>query len=184
MIPQNELGVIVLFAQQCRDKGVEIMGISSAFPDATICYDGALYHAEFEFKASNFDQHGHDPRECDIIICWEDDLDGAHILPVVEVSNDWDFADCLDLPSVDARAAAYWRKRALEAERKLETSFGGSTQIVIERDMSKIDQCRLLIAKGITDPTEIMPAVHCSRSTVSRAASNGDAKEETDNAMS
>lgn len=28
---------------------------------------------EFEFKSSQFKFHGHDPKECDMIVCWEHD---------------------------------------------------------------------------------------------------------------
>ena len=29
--------------------------------------------AEFEFRAKNFQLHGHDPVGCDVVICWEND---------------------------------------------------------------------------------------------------------------
>ncbi len=28
---------------------------------------------EFEYKSSNFREHGHNPTKCDIIVCWEHD---------------------------------------------------------------------------------------------------------------
>jgi hypothetical protein len=27
---------------------------------------------EFEYQSRNFRQHGHDPDQCDVIVCWED----------------------------------------------------------------------------------------------------------------
>lgn len=79
MIPKNELGVIVLFAQECEEKGWSILEIDQSFPDAIIMEQssGIAHQAEFEFCASNFRTHKHDLRNCDVIICW---------------SNDW--ADC------------------------------------------------------------------------------------------
>jgi len=29
---------------------------------------------KFEYATSDFKQHGHDPRECDYIVCWIDNL--------------------------------------------------------------------------------------------------------------
>jgi hypothetical protein len=26
---------------------------------------------EFEFESRNFERHGHDPKGCDLIVCWE-----------------------------------------------------------------------------------------------------------------
>lgn len=28
---------------------------------------------EFEFRSRNFRSHGHNPVQCDVIVCWEDD---------------------------------------------------------------------------------------------------------------
>ena len=88
MIPKNELGVIVYFAQTCGGFGWEITTIGSAFPDATISNiaTGEILLAEFEYMASNFINHQHDPRECDVIICWENDSKKI-TLPVIEVSK-------------------------------------------------------------------------------------------------
>lgn len=27
---------------------------------------------EFEYQSRNFRDHGHDPKKCDLIVCWED----------------------------------------------------------------------------------------------------------------
>ena len=60
------MGVIVLFAQSCERYGVEIVSIQSAFPDAVIRKDNVEYKVEFEYYSSNFIQHRHDPRQCDL----------------------------------------------------------------------------------------------------------------------
>jgi len=72
---ENELGVIVQFAQQCKEQGWEIVSIRSQFPDAIIKPFDAdrVYLVEFEFLASDFMLHKHDLRECDIIVCWLND---------------------------------------------------------------------------------------------------------------
>ena len=66
MEPTNELGVIVLFSQQCEMKGWSIVRIQAAFPDVEIADKyGKVYRAEFEYFAGSFKAHGHDPRDCD-----------------------------------------------------------------------------------------------------------------------
>jgi len=76
--PINEQGVILLFAALCHDLGFMIEGIRSAFPDALLRRRNAKgtwnsCRAEFEFKSSSFKLHKHDPKQCDLIICWEHD---------------------------------------------------------------------------------------------------------------
>ena len=118
MIPQNELGVIVVFAQEVREIGVEFDSIQSAFPDAIVFKDGVNYRIEFELKSSHFLQHGHDPRKCDLIICWEDD-DRDNTIPTLALSDtDWK-TQKWGLPTKSEQEAAYWRQRAILAERQL-----------------------------------------------------------------
>jgi len=116
---ENELGVIVVFAQEGPEHGFYIKKIQSAFPDAIIEKDGRRYRAEFEFTASAFDTHGHDHRECDLVICWENDCTYT-VLPTIALSNpSWMDTD-LELPSDAEKAAHYWALRAMRAERALE----------------------------------------------------------------
>ncbi|MBA4369375.1 MAG: hypothetical protein C0403_17255 [Desulfobacterium sp.] len=76
--PINEQGVILLFAALCHELGFMIEGIRSAFPDALLRRKNSKgtwnsCRAEFEFKSSSFKYHKHDPKQCDLIICWEHD---------------------------------------------------------------------------------------------------------------
>ena len=48
---------------------------------------------EFEYKASSFEQHGHDPERCDFIVCWENDWPDCPI-NVIELKT-----ELLKLPS-------------------------------------------------------------------------------------
>jgi hypothetical protein len=74
---ENELGVIVRFAEMCADPEFkwEIDSISGFFPDAIIIAKGTddSFTVEFEFKASSFVTHHHDLTKCDVIICWQND---------------------------------------------------------------------------------------------------------------
>lgn len=77
--PKNELGVIVIFSQICEENGYSIARIDAGFPDATVINNesGESFEVEFEFVSSNFAAHRHDPRGCDVIVCWENDLGKA-----------------------------------------------------------------------------------------------------------
>jgi len=127
--PENELGVIVVFAQEAHHYGFNIKTISANFPDAIIEKDGQSYRAEFEFMASSFDAHGHDHRECDLIICWQNDYDNG-VLPILALSeDDWMHTD-LHLPTDSARAACYWKRRALKAERSFQLLKSQTEKVV------------------------------------------------------
>jgi hypothetical protein len=76
--PRNEMGVVHAFGLLAPDLEMAVESIGSAYPDCrAIASDGAggwrRVAIEFEFKSSNFKLHGHDPAECDVIVCWEHD---------------------------------------------------------------------------------------------------------------
>lgn len=119
MIPQNEMGVIVLFAQGCvGNPDIEIVSIGSACPDAIVRWKGQEYRVEFEYKSTNFWTHGHNPIDCDLIICWEDD-DVCPILPIVALSQEGWIDSEIALTKNVEKSAYYWKRRALEAEIRL-----------------------------------------------------------------
>jgi hypothetical protein len=75
--PQNELGVVFLFARVAPRLQFRIEQIRPRFPDC-IAYKRTgdherLVRVEFEFRSSSFRAHGHDPRQCDCIVCWHHD---------------------------------------------------------------------------------------------------------------
>lgn len=86
-IPENEMGVVVRFAMDCQEHGWSIGSIGTRFPDAVVCHEGESFRAEFEYRASHFRDHRHDPRECDLIICWLNDWPDC-LLPILSLS-DW-----------------------------------------------------------------------------------------------
>ena len=75
--PLNENGVIFLFAKLQDKLGIVVESIQAAFPDARgrrkTSRGWEEVWIEFEYRSSHFKQHGHDPKECDIIVCWEHD---------------------------------------------------------------------------------------------------------------
>lgn len=75
--PVNENGVIFLFGKVAHDLNMYIEEIKVGFPDCTARrFNGKGWervNIEFEYQSSSFQQHGHDPKGCDIIVCWEHD---------------------------------------------------------------------------------------------------------------
>ncbi len=77
--PINEQGVVYLFGLVAEDLNIRVESIQQGYPDCTaIRYLGKgrweRINIEFEYNSSNFIQHGHDPQNCDVIVCWNDDL--------------------------------------------------------------------------------------------------------------
>lgn len=75
--PLNENGVIFLFSKIHDKLGINIEAVQPGFPDAKGRRKSRKgwedIWIEFEFKSSQFKAHNHDPKECDVIVCWEHD---------------------------------------------------------------------------------------------------------------
>jgi len=90
--PVNEQGVIFLFAKYHKELGIEyIEGIQQGFPDAfgrrkigKTEYEPV--DIEFEFRSIDFKNHQHDPKQCDIVVCWEHNWKECP-LEVIEMKN-------------------------------------------------------------------------------------------------
>ncbi len=78
--PLNEQGVVYMFGILSRKLGFIIEAVGTGFPDCEgkrqIPGKQGRWEQvaiEFEYKSSNFKLHGHNPDECDVIVCWEND---------------------------------------------------------------------------------------------------------------
>jgi hypothetical protein len=75
--PETEQEVIILFSKLSQHLKMKIESVSTRFPDAYVRVKRGkgwvTKAAEFEINSSDFHSHGHDPRKCDMIICWKDD---------------------------------------------------------------------------------------------------------------
>jgi hypothetical protein len=76
--PINEQGVVFLFGVVSYELGFIVEAVHASYPDceAKRCIDKLRnrwqrVRIEFEYKSSNFNDHGHNPQECDLIVCWE-----------------------------------------------------------------------------------------------------------------
>ena len=97
--PINEQGVVYLFGMVSYELGFIVEAIQSSFPDceAKRCVDTKRNRwqrvkIEFEYQSSNFQQHGHDPTQCDLIVCWEHDWSECplEVLELRSVINELD----------------------------------------------------------------------------------------------
>jgi hypothetical protein len=73
--PVNELGVMVLFGMMAAGLGLQVESVQGKFPDCLAkrqVAPGKWQHLriEFEYESKNFKLHGHDPKGCDMIVCW------------------------------------------------------------------------------------------------------------------
>jgi predicted transport protein len=79
--PLNESGVVFLFGKVAEDLNMFIEEIRPEAPDAIVRrFTGKGWErlrVEFEYRSSDFRQHGGDADRCDLIICWEHDWAGC-----------------------------------------------------------------------------------------------------------
>jgi len=73
--PVNELGVMVLFGMVAAGLGLQVESVQGRFPDCIARRQVApgkwqYLRIEFEYESRNFKLHGHDPKGCDVIVCW------------------------------------------------------------------------------------------------------------------
>ncbi|MFL6387560.1 MAG: homing endonuclease associated repeat-containing protein [Terriglobales bacterium] len=73
--PVNELGVMVLFGMVAVGLGLQVESVQGKFPDCVARRQVApgkwqYLRIEFEYESKNFKLHGHDPKGCDMIVCW------------------------------------------------------------------------------------------------------------------
>jgi hypothetical protein len=73
--PVNEAGVVFAFGAVARRLGFVVLRLQTEFPDCEAMWRVARgqwqrIRIEFEFESRNFLKHKHDPKGCDVIICW------------------------------------------------------------------------------------------------------------------
>ena len=73
--PMNELGVVFLFGMVAEELGFQVESLQGKFPDCEAKREvmkGKWQRSriEFEYESKNFHLHGHDPKGCDVIVCW------------------------------------------------------------------------------------------------------------------
>jgi hypothetical protein len=83
----------LLFGMVCLELGFIAEAVRNEYPDceAKRRIDGSReqwerVRIEFEYHSSNFKEHGHDPKQCDLIVCWIDDWEECP-LDVIELKS-------------------------------------------------------------------------------------------------
>jgi hypothetical protein len=95
--PMNELGVVLLFGMVAADLGFQVESLQGKFPDCEAkreVFKGKWQRSriEFEYESKNFHLHGHDPKECDVIVCWRHNWrDCPEELEVIELCRIFGF---------------------------------------------------------------------------------------------
>ena len=89
--PLNEQGVVFLFGMICRELGYVVEIVKPGFPDCEAKREvrpgmWQRVRIEFESRSRTFYSHGHDPDQCDVIVCWEDNWPNCPI-EVVELKS-------------------------------------------------------------------------------------------------
>jgi len=96
--PLNEDGVVFLFGRVVDDLHMYIEEIKPGFPDCVARrFTGKGWEKvliEFEYLSSNFKMHGHDPKACDMIVCWKHDwkdcpLEVIELISEIEDMQNW-----------------------------------------------------------------------------------------------
>jgi hypothetical protein len=80
--PTNEAGVMFVFAALAHRLGFEIEMLQQQFPDCEARREirpgkWQRVRIELEFESRSFLLHGHDPKRCDIILCWRHNWKGC-----------------------------------------------------------------------------------------------------------
>ena len=75
--PTNEQGVLFLFGAMAEELGFQVTRIQIGFPDCEAMREVAPgvwqpVKIELENESRNFVTHMHDPKGCDLILCWID----------------------------------------------------------------------------------------------------------------
>jgi ferredoxin len=91
--PLNEQGVVLLFGMVCQRLGFEVEVVQTRFPDCVAKKqvgkrDWRNVSIEFEYRSSDFVKHAHDRNKCDLVVCWEDDLEGSCPVKVLELREE------------------------------------------------------------------------------------------------
>jgi hypothetical protein len=71
--PTCEQGVVFLFGRLAPRLGFCVEDVRVRYPDCQARRKGKIYRIEFEYWASDFETHGHDPKKADYVVCWHND---------------------------------------------------------------------------------------------------------------
>ena len=118
--PINEMGVVFLFGKVVEDLNMYIEEIKPGYPDCIarrfVGKGWEQIAIEFELNAKNFHQHKHDPKQCDILVCWENDWPDCpkeYEMEIIELKS-----LIKELPNREVRKPTKGEKTADEEEKE------------------------------------------------------------------
>jgi hypothetical protein len=160
-VPRNEEEVKRIFFKLEDTLGFQDVKAFVSFPDASAFYDGREIDIEFEYRSSNFKKHGHEEKDCDLIVCWEDDDSSLEIcvLELSTLAEDWlkmrrelmmKYAGYLSMHLTDAEDKDLYREKALEIERLMEKYLFDRNDAIAE--MMQISRSGLRYYDNFDDP--------------------------------
>jgi hypothetical protein len=84
--PVNHEGVIALFGNVAKDLGFAVEKVRKEYPDIEAIYYGKKVNIEVEYLNSEFGHH--DPKKCDIIVCWRKDTKICPVKKIIELKEE------------------------------------------------------------------------------------------------
>jgi len=145
--PINENGVIFIFGKVIEDLNMYIEEIKPGFPDCIgRRFTGRGWERvsiEFEYRSSHFQDHGHSPNECDIIVCWEHDWPNCplEVIELREVIKSLPNKP-IERPNIEAPQYViedlYKRRKVNDSTRQLFQRFDEQVKSIDEEIWSKV----------------------------------------------
>jgi len=145
--PVNENGVIFIFGKVIEDLNMYIEEIKTGFPDCVgRRFTGRGWekvYIEFEYKSSHFRDHGHDPKGCDLIVCWEHDWPECPV-GVIELREEIKTLPSRPVQRPGVKKEEYaiedlWRKRkVVDSMKNLFQRFDKEVRSINEEIWSKV----------------------------------------------
>jgi len=146
--PINEQGVVYLFGLIANDLNIRVESIQQGYPDCTaIRYVGKgrweRINIEFEYKSSNFN---HDPDKCDVLVCWEDDLQGEKRSPLkgLEIIELKSIINTPEVPNIELPEPSETTEKAYDLDyhfrRKNVTPKIQELYLELDKEIKSIDE--------------------------------------------
>lgn len=145
--PINENGVIFIFGKVIEDLNMYIEEIKPGFPDCIgRRFTGKGWERvsiEFEYRSSHFKDHGHNPNECDMIVCWEHDwpdcpLEAVELREVIKGLPNKPIERPNEEPPQYVIEDLYKRRKVNDSTRQLFQHFDDQAKSIDEEIWSKI----------------------------------------------
>lgn len=144
-VPTKEEEVKRIFYKIEDTLGFQDVKGFASFPDASAFYKEREINIEFEYRSANFKKHRHEEKDCDLIVCWEDN-DCSLKIRVLELST----------------LAENWLKTRQDLMIKyagcLSTELGGVEDKVAQKERARIES---LMEKYQFDADEAIAEYMC-----------------------